>query len=251
MPIDEIIPNQKQGAMPLTTIFFLIDTSGSMAGQSIDAVNAAMQEAIPEVQKFTQENSDVAIRYCVLEFSTGAKWMNTTPGYVEDFHWSPLEASGLTALGEAYSMLNEKLSRKNGFLQEHTNNAPILILLTDGAPTDDAESGLALLKENAWFKQSIRIAVELPGAIHSTLVDFTGSEEGVISTDPKKLKQFLKVIAVRSSTIGPNSKTRGLKNTTKDILDPIKPESPTLPTPPSPSDSGDDDVDDIFDDIFD
>lgn len=248
MPIN--VQNQERGAMPLTPIFFLIDTSGSMSGQPIEAVNTAMREAIPEVQKFTQENADVAVRYSVLEFSTGAKWMNTTPGYVEDFKWIDLQASGLTALGEAYKMLNDKLSRKNGFLQEHANNAPIIILLTDGAPTDDAASGLALLKENKWFKQSIRIAMELPGSTHSTLVDFAGGEEGVIPTDPEKLKQYLKIIAINSATIGSQSQGRSAKSVTNEIIKPVNPE-PVSPTPEPIDDSEEGGDDDPFKDIFD
>ena len=249
MPI--IVDDQVRGAMPLTPIFFLIDTSGSMSGQPIEAVNTAMREAIPEVQKFTQENADVAVRYSVLEFSTGAKWMNTTPGYVEDFKWIDLQASGLTALGEAYKMLNDKLSRKNGFLQEHANNAPIIILLTDGAPTDDAASGLALLKENKWFKQSIRIAMELPGSIHSALVDFAGGEEGVIPTDPEKLKQYLKIIAINSATIGSQSQGRSIESVTDDIVKPISEESTETTSEPDTHSQQNSDEDDPFKDIFD
>ena len=246
--------DQVRGAMPLTPIFFLIDTSGSMAGQSIEAVNTAMREAIPEVQKFTQQNADVAIRYSVLEFSTGAKWMNEAPGYVEDFKWVDLQASGLTAMGKAYSMLNDKLSRKNGgFLQEHANNAPIIILLTDGVPTDDAAAGLALLRENSWFNQSIKIAMELPGANHSALVEFAGGEEGVIPTDPEKLRQYLGIIAINSATIGSKSQGRSNDSITDDIIKPINPESSPASSPipaPSPTKLTDDD-DDIFKDIFD
>ena len=42
--------NQEMGARPLTPIFFLIDTSGSMVNDPIEAVNAAMREAIPEIK---------------------------------------------------------------------------------------------------------------------------------------------------------------------------------------------------------
>lgn len=241
---------QEVGAMPLTPIFFLIDTSGSMAGQSIEAVNTAMREAIPEIQKFARENADVAIRYSVLEFSTGAKWMTETLGYVEDFQWVDLQTSGLTALGEAYGKLNDKLSRKaGGFLQEHANNSPIIILLTDGAPTDDAASGLKLLNENKWFKHAIRIAIELPGANHLSLVEFAGGEEGVISTEPQKLRDYLKIIAINSATIGSKSQGRSNASVTGDIIKPIKPEV-DIPSEPATNSNNDGD-DDPFEDIFD
>ena len=179
MPIGQI--KQESSALPLTTLIFLIDTSGSMSGDRIQAVNAAMREAIPVVRDFMDENPDSALRYNVLEFSTSAKWMTETPGLIEDFQWIDLQASGLTSLGSAYTKLNEKLSRKNGgFLQEHLNNAPILILLSDGGATDDSSSALTRLKENSWFKHAIRIAVEFgDDCDKNELIAFTGSSEPV------------------------------------------------------------------------
>ena len=243
---------QEQSAKTLTPIFFLIDTSGSMQGQSIDAVNAAMREAIPVVQEFALDEPDVAIRYYVLDFNTSANWMSEDPGNVEDFGWSDLRADGLTSLGLAYQKLNAKLSRKGGFLQEHGNNAPILILLTDGAPTDDAESGLALLKENKWFKASCRIAFKLPGANISTLKDFTGSEESVIEVSPDKLKDLLKVVAINSAVIGSKSQGRSTGNVTVDIIKDVKPEvSETKLEQDTSSTQGTGDEEDPFSKIFD
>ncbi|MCS2404100.1 hypothetical protein NXY31_03745 [Bacteroides salyersiae] len=133
-------------------------------------------------------------------------------------------------------------------MQEHANNAPIIILLTDGAPTDNAQSELDALKENKWFSYAIKIAIELPGAIHSSLVEFVGSEEGVIPTDTNKLKKLLQVIAINSAKIGSQSSTRGKANTTATIVKPVKPEV-TIPEPqPEPAPTDDDDP---FNDIFD
>lgn len=249
MPITNL-NEQKVGAMPLTPIFFLVDTSGSMVGQPIQAVNAAMREAIPEIQKFARENANVAIRYSVLEFSTGAKWMTEKLGYVEDFQWNDVQASGLTALGEAYSKLNDKLSRREGgFLQEHANNAPIIILLTDGEATDDAASGLRLLDKNRWFKCAIRIALELPGANHLSLVEFAGGGEGVIPVEPGKLKDYLKIIAINSATIGSESQGRSNASVVGDIIKPIKPEVDISSEPAT--NSNNDGYVDPFEDIFD
>ena len=71
--------DQEIGARPLTPIFFLVDTSGSMINDPIEAVNAAMRQAIPEIKNFAQENADSSILVNVLEFSTGVKWMSEKP----------------------------------------------------------------------------------------------------------------------------------------------------------------------------
>ena len=243
---------QEIGARPLTPIFFLIDTSGSMIDDPIEAVNAAMREAIPEIKNFAQENPDSSIMINVLEFSTGIKWMSEKPINVEDFTWYDLQASGLTSMGAAFGELNNKLSRKGGFLQDHANNAPIIILLSDGFPTDSAQGELNALKENKWFINAIKIAMEVPpDANHSILVEFVGSEEGVIPTDKNKLKEFLQVIAINSAKIGSQSAIRGKANTAAAIIQPVKPEV-SIPEPqPEPAPADDDPFGNIFDDKFD
>lgn len=47
--------DQEIGARPLTPIFFLVDTSGSMINDPIEAVNAAMRQAIPEIKNFARK----------------------------------------------------------------------------------------------------------------------------------------------------------------------------------------------------
>ena len=194
MPLN--ILEQVEVFQPLQSVFFLIDTSGRMEGQAIEAVNTAMRELLLDVQEYVQENVDnVSVRYNVLEFNTEARWMYNAPVPVEDFLWLDLQGSGLRSLGEAYRRLNEKLSRKNGgFLYEYANKAPIIILLLAGTPTDDVESGLAVLKENKRNQHSIKIATEfLVGEeldYHSVLVEFIG-EDGLI-TEAYNLSQYLK-----------------------------------------------------------
>lgn len=259
MPIGQI--KQESSALPLTTLIFLIDTSGSMSGDRIQAVNAAMREAIPVVRDFMDENPDSALRYNVLEFSTSAKWMTETPGLIEDFQWIDLQASGLTSLGSAYTKLNEKLSRKNGgFLQEHLNNAPILILLSDGGATDDSSSALTRLKENSWFKHAIRIAVEFgDDCDKNELIAFTGSSEGIIPVEkPSELKNLLKVLAINSAEIGSKSQGASSQSTKKQILKEVKNEGfetgepvPSDPEPPVASPEDDAEGEDVFKDIFD
>lgn len=232
---EDFVP--KQAAKPLTPIFFLIDTSGSMTGQKIDAVNNAMQEAIPAIQEFAETHSDSNIRVNVLEFNSAASWRSNGLSNVEDLIWVNLQATGGTSLGSAYSMLSEKLSRKNGgFLQEHVNNKPIIILLTDGYPTDDATSGLHLLKQNKWFQNAIRIAFELEGGVdHQALVDFTGSEEFVIPVSTDRLKEHLKVVAINSAMIGSISQNMTQSDAAKNIIMPVINPEPAPESAPAPN----------------
>jgi len=52
-------------------VFFIIGTSGSMAGSKIGAVNMVMREMLPEITDIS-DASGVKIKIAVLAFSSGA-----------------------------------------------------------------------------------------------------------------------------------------------------------------------------------
>lgn len=131
------------------TVFFLIDTSGSMSGGKISSLNVAIRDTLPMLAQISSENVDTEIKIAALQFASGCDWMYPRPLPVEDFEWNDLDATGLTSLGAAYQELHKKLSQTTGFMQEaNASCAPVMILFSDGVPTDDAKHGLEHLKEN-------------------------------------------------------------------------------------------------------
>ena len=133
------------------TLFFLIDTSGSMVGNKIGAVNDAVVNVLPMLDEISASNPDAEIKVAALEFSNGTNWLYDEPKLASDFIWQDVQADGLTSLGAACLELNSKLSR-SGFMQAASGSfAPAIILLSDGGPTDDYQSGLNKLKGNYWF----------------------------------------------------------------------------------------------------
>jgi len=165
------------------TLFFLIDTSGSMEGNKIGAVNDAVVNVLPMLNDISETNPDAEIKVAALEFSNGVNWLYDEPKLAKDFIWQDVTASGLTSLGAACSELASKLSRSGGFMQSASGSfAPAIILLSDGGPTDDYNTGLAKLKANNWFKSAIKIAIAIgDDADKDVLKDFTGSSEAVIT----------------------------------------------------------------------
>lgn len=198
------------------TLFFLIDTSGSMEGSKIGAVNDAVVNVLPMLNDISETNPDAEIKVAALEFSSGVNWLYDEPKSANDFIWQDVTAGGLTSLGGACAELAAKLSRNGGFMQSASGSfAPAIILLSDGGPTDDYQSGLAKLKTNNWFKSAIKIAIAIgDDADKDVLKDFTGSSEAVITVhNIDALKQIIRVVAVTSSQIGSKSSTAG--DTTK------------------------------------
>jgi len=232
------------------TLFFLIDTSGSMFGNKIGAVNDAVVNVLPMLDEISASNPDAEIKVAALEFSSGTRWLYDEPKLASDFVWQDVQANGLTSLGAACEELCKKLSRSGGYMQAaHGSFAPAIILLSDGGPTDNFEAGLNKLKGNNWFKSAIKIAIAIgDDADKEVLTKFTGTNEAVFTVhNIDALKQVIRIVAVTSSQIGSQSSAAGdmtkqeqviqqVQDATKDISG-VQPES-------SPAPSGADNYDD-------
>ena len=200
-------------------LFFIVDTSGSMSGSKIGAVNTAIEEVLPELVDISKENADAQIKIAAMDFSTGCRWITPLPIEAENFTWNYLDASGVTDLGEACIKLNEKLSR-NEFMNDVVGSfAPAIFLLSDGAPTDDYTKGLSKLKENNWFKKAIKVAVAIgDDADVSVLEEFTGNSESVLTVHtPEALKKMIRFVSVTASQIGSKSSQVGLTSASNDV----------------------------------
>ncbi len=201
-------------AIPSRTmvLFFFVDASGNMMGSKIGEVNSAIEEVIPELKDLSESNADAQIKIAVLEFSNGARWLTPNgPVEAENFFWNDIDASGVTDLGDACRMLNEKLSTK-AFMSEATGSfAPAIFLLSDGGPTDEYKKGLEPLKQNKWFKKAIKVAVAIGGdADKSVLEEFTGNNESVLEVhNPAMLRKMIKFVSVRASEVGSESANVG------------------------------------------
>lgn len=196
-------------------LFFLVDTSGSMSGEKIGSLNDAIRETVPDLKDLSSNNPDAAIKIAVLQFDTDVRWLYSQPIDSEGFLWNDLQAGGLTSLGAALNELNGKLS-KTQFLQEAAGSyAPVIILLSDGGPTDDFAKGLENVKKNNWFKHAIKVAIAIGNdADKNVLTQFTGNSEAVIEVHNKSaLKAIIKFVSVTSSQV--NSKSSGVEDVTK------------------------------------
>jgi len=206
------------------TLFFMIDTSGSMMGNKIGAVNDAVVNVLPMLDEISETNPDAEIKVAALEFSNGASWLYSEPKLASEFVWQDVTAGGLTSLGEACSELNSKLSR-TGFMQAASGSfAPAIILLSDGGPTDDYKSGIAKLKNNNWFKAAIKVAIAIgDDADLKVLEEFTGTNEAVFTVhNIDALKQIIRVVAVTSSQIGSKSSSAGDATKQDQVVEEVK-----------------------------
>ena len=160
----------------------LVDVSGSMAGDKIQTVNRAMRECIPEMRKSNQDNPFAEMFVEVITFGTGSVW-HVPRTSVEQLAWKDLGATGVTDLGAAIDLVTEALDVQN---MGKRNLPPVLLLLSDGQPTDDWELALRRFEATPWGKpgRTVRIAVAIgEGADKAVLARFTGNPEMVLNAD--------------------------------------------------------------------
>jgi uncharacterized protein YegL len=185
-------PGGELATRPLHFIF-IADCSGSMGNDGkIQALNTAIREAIPHMQKVADDNPNAQVLVRAVSFGSGAQWHISQPTPVSDFKWADLSASGETDMGKALLAVSDQLK-----IPPMTDRAlpPVLVLISDGQPTDDFESGLRALLEQPWGKKAVRIAIAIgKDADADVLQKFIGHSEikPLAANSPEALVKYIK-----------------------------------------------------------
>jgi uncharacterized protein YegL len=169
-----VLPGGPIASRPLHFIWIL-DCSGSMAGEKIDQLNFAIREALPAMQDTAIENPNAQVLVRVVTFSDGARWHVSTPTPIADFKWSDVTPGGVTDMGAALALVAEQLR-----IPPMTDRAlpPVLVLISDGGATDDFSAGLKTLMAESWGKKAVRLAIAVGrDADHEVLTRFIGTGE--------------------------------------------------------------------------
>lgn len=136
--------------------YYLLDTSGSMSMNGrIQALNQSVRQSIPGMSEAAASQPNASLKVHAVEFSTSAKW-HTYPGVdVDELRWEDLEAGGSTSMGAAIHLLCEDIESN----MPTRSLPPVIVLVSDGHPTDDFDGALSRLMSSPWGLKSIRIAI--------------------------------------------------------------------------------------------
>ncbi|MGK7874153.1 MAG: VWA domain-containing protein [Xenococcaceae cyanobacterium] len=203
-------PGGELSTRPLHFIW-ICDCSGSMSvNGKIQALNNAIRQTLPLMQKAAEDNVNAKVFVRALKFSDGAQWHISQQTPVEDFQWQDLNADGVTDMGKALSMVAEQLK-----MPPMTDRAlpPVLVLISDGQPTDDFNSGLRQLMEQPWGKKAVRVAIAVgQDADYEVLQKFIGNPElkPLPANNPDQLINRIKwaSTAVLKSVSSPTSQSK-------------------------------------------
>jgi uncharacterized protein YegL len=167
-------PGGAMASRPLH-FFWLADCSGSMAGEKIESLNYAIRNAIKPMQDVASSNPNAQVLVRAIRFSTGAQWHIEQATPVDNFVWDDLKACGVTDMGIALTMVAEQL--EVAFMPERCL-PPVLVLVSDGQPSDDFNSALDTLMRKPWARKSVRIGIGIGyDADMEVLQKFIGNSE--------------------------------------------------------------------------
>lgn len=202
---------------------WILDCSGSMAiNGKIQSLNNAIREAIPPMKQVADANPNANVLIRAIKFASGAQWHMDEPVPVEDFKWEDLRAGGTTDMGKALSMVAEQLK-----IPPMTDRAlpPVLVLISDGQPTDDFKGGLAALMEQPWGIKAVRIAIAIgEDADLEVLESFIGNRElkPLQANNAEALVQYIKwvsTVVLQTVSSPPSQSMTGPGETPQPKLD--------------------------------
>lgn len=126
-------------------VYLLLDTSGSMNGEPIEAVKNGVQMMISSLRQNPQA-IETAFLSVITFNSTATQLIPLTD--LASFQMQDIKASGTTALGDALRLTAQCIDRE---VQQTTSEKkgdwkPLVFIMTDGIPTDSWQNGLAEFK---------------------------------------------------------------------------------------------------------
>ena len=86
---------------------------------------------------------------------------------------------------------------------------PVIVLLSDGQPTDDYKKSMEKLKKLPWFRKAVKIAISIgQDADDEVLIEFTGNKELVLqANNATALAKMIKWASTTASMVSaPSSK---------------------------------------------
>ena len=227
------MPERPGGVLAKRPLQFVwvVDCSGSMTGRKMDSLNLAIREAIRPMQDVAAENPNAEVLVRALTFSSGVQWHISQPTEVNSFIWSDLSAGGETNMGKALLLLADALKAEN---MPDRGLPPVLVLISDGQPTDDFSSGLKALMAQPWGIKSVRISVAIgEDADMAVLQQFIGNPEitPLVANNVQDLVKMIKwasTVPLKAAS-NPASRVGSGGTPSSSVVIPIPPPAPANP----------------------
>jgi uncharacterized protein YegL len=188
-------------------VILLLDTSGSMAGAPI----AALNDGLIAFKQSVMEDEQAALRVEVAIVTFGPVKLTQDFVTIDQLHPPQLAASGMTPMGEAITyaldlLESRKLTYRNNGIQYYR---PWVFLITDGAPNPDSPwlQAANQLRQAEQQRKLAFFAVAVQGADMNTLRQIALPDRPPLllnGLDFRSMFQWLSdsMVRVSSSSVG-------------------------------------------------
>ena len=202
-------------------VYLLLDCSGSMYGEPIEAVKNGVQVLVSTLRQdpYALETAYLSI----ITFDSSARQVAPLTE-LSAFQQPNIQASGCTALGEALALLAQKADQEvtKTTADQKGDWKPLVFIMTDGEPTDDLNKGLAEFKKRKWGM--VVACAAGAGANTDTLKKITECVVSLDTADSATIKAFFKWVSASVSSGSMKVGETGAEATTLSELPPPPPE---------------------------
>jgi uncharacterized protein YegL len=193
----------------------------------IDALNSAIYEMIESLQGI-QQVEDVSFLLTIVGFEKGTIKEFYHGVNVKEIKWENLPAKGVTPLGDAFLKVATLVECES--VVPHNSYAPIIVLVSDGQPTDDEghlsdnwEKPLTQMKDAPRVNKGMCFSMAIgPDANEDMLLAFSSNGRVFHAEDGNKIRQFFQLVTMATTmSIGlPVSCPNEIKENATEFLSP-------------------------------
>jgi uncharacterized protein YegL len=178
-------------------VYLLLDTSGSMMGEPIEAVKSGVQTMVSALRQ-----DPYALETAYLSIITFDSVANQLVPLTEltSFQAPSINASGTTSLGGALALAATRsdLEIVKTTADQKGDWKPIVFIMTDGMPTDDWQKGLSEFRQRKW---GMVVACAAGQAVDTTILkQITEAVVQLDTADSSSFKAFFKWVSASIST---------------------------------------------------
>lgn len=177
-------------------VYLVLDTSGSMHGEPIEAVKNGVQTLLSTLRQDPYALETAYISVITFDSSVEQKVELTD---LLNFQVPEINAMGLTSLGAALSLTADCIKREvvKATVDTKGDWRPLIFLMTDGMPTDNWEEGLADFES---VKKGMVVACAAGSAVDTSVLQrITEVVLQLDTADSNSIKAFFKWVSASIS----------------------------------------------------
>lgn len=198
-------------------VYLLLDTSGSMSGEPIEAVKNGVQMMLHSLRQNPQAIETAYVS--IITFDSEAKQIVPLTD-LASFQMVDIKAQSTTSLGAALGLLADKMELEitKTTTDQKGDWKPLTFIMTDGVPTDDWQVGFNTLKNVN--KGLIVGCAAGQGADDSILKQITRSVVRLDNADSESISKFFQWVTASISTTSTKVEETGIDFVGLDQLPP-------------------------------